>query len=425
MRSFTILTIVVAAAGLALPALAELQEVTVGGQLRIRGNVYEWEDSLRDSAFVEARTRLSVSSHFTDDVAAFIEFDSYDIWGEDFRSNYVTGLDGRAVTGDDVEIYQAYIDAQEMWGAPLRLRVGRQEIALGNQWLVGVNDSSSLFTGLSFDALRLTYATDMVSVDAIAAKLAETLDDFGDGDADLYGLYGSYLGIEDVVFDLYWLFVRDDTGFVGNDADLHTVGLRAAGVVGGFDFDAEAARQFGGIEWALGEYDYEQWGANLEAGYTFDVSWQPRVYLGFAYLGGEEKGLGFNRLFSNVEYTEFLANTDLSNALVYRAGLGVMPTECLDLGLDLYYIVTDAQMTHGWFLGWWTEGGEDANGLETNLHATYHYTEDLAFRAGWAHFFTDAGVEEGNFVTGNGLLRFVADEDDDYDYLYLETELSF
>ena len=48
---------------------------------------------------------------------AFIEIDSYDIWGEDFRSNYVTGVDARAASGDDVEMYQAYIEAEEMSGA--------------------------------------------------------------------------------------------------------------------------------------------------------------------------------------------------------------------------------------------------------------------------------------------------------------------
>ncbi|GMV91940.1 MAG: hypothetical protein AMXMBFR82_17180 [Candidatus Hydrogenedentota bacterium] len=42
----------------------------------------------------------------------FIEVDSYDIWGEDFRSNYITARD----KSEDVQIYQAYVDADEKDG---------------------------------------------------------------------------------------------------------------------------------------------------------------------------------------------------------------------------------------------------------------------------------------------------------------------
>ena len=70
-------------------AFAELQNVEVGGKLRIRGNMFSLEDN--DASFVEQRTMLNVKADFTNEVSAFIELDSYDIWGEDFRSNYLTG----------------------------------------------------------------------------------------------------------------------------------------------------------------------------------------------------------------------------------------------------------------------------------------------------------------------------------------------
>ena len=69
------------------------------------------------------------------------------------------------------------------------------------------------------------------------------------------------------------------------------LGLRGAGTIGAFDFEAEAAYQFGeaDIDGPLFNdlnVDFEEWGLNLELGYTFDMTWQPRVYAGFAYLGG-------------------------------------------------------------------------------------------------------------------------------------------
>ena len=182
-------------------------------------SVFAWDDGQSNSlSFVEQRTRLNVKADFTNEVSAFIELDSYDIWGEDFRSNYITGADNRAASGNDVEVHQAYIEANEMWGFPLRARIGRQELSLGSEWLVGVNDTNSLFTGLSFDGLRLTYGTDVFSVDAFYATLAEGGANEEDEDVSFAGIYGSYKGLENITIDAYWLWLRDARSL--NDTNL-------------------------------------------------------------------------------------------------------------------------------------------------------------------------------------------------------------
>ncbi|WP_320178497.1 alginate export family protein [Roseovarius pacificus] len=436
-------------------AHGELQNVLVGGVLRIRGNVYNSEDDvlmfggaqpLTDTSFVEQRTRLNVRADFTDNVSAFLELDSYDIWGEDFRSNYITGIDGRAFSGNDVEFYQAYIDVKEMWDTPLHLRIGRQELAFGSQFLVGVNDTSAFFTGLSFDAIRVGYETDMVAVDVFAAKLAETFGDFGDDDVDLYGVYGSYLGLEDVTIDAYWLYLRDDGGnkFGGFDRDVHTVGIRGAvDSWNNFDAEAEVAYQFGEVDDVPGAFfglfnsdvEYNAFAVNGEIGYTFDVAWQPRLFVGGAWFDGgddecdywwqsNDRDLPFNRLFSNWEYSEFIDNTDLSNAIIYRAGVSAQPTEALGLRLAAAYYQADAQRTNCGPFGD-CDKADDNLGWEVGLYADYDYSDDLVFRAGYAHFFSGDGVDEGNFVRGNGLLPLLASDDDDYDYFFLESEVSF
>ncbi len=400
-------------------AYAELQNVEVGGKIRIRGSWLDYDND-SDIVWTEQRTRLNVKADFTDEVTAFIELDSYDIWGEDFRSrDYVTGVDSRQVSTDDVEVYQAYIEAREMWGTPLRLRVGRQEMTLGSGWLVGTNDKRYNFTGLSWDAVRLGYVSDTVTVDAFMAKLAENFSDFFEDDVDFYGVYGSYTGLEDIVIDAYWLYLRDDA--VRYKADLHTVGLRGAGKVGAFDFEAEVAYQFGDKDdctwWIFGvDRDFNAWGVNLEVGYTFDISWQPRVYAGFAYLEGDdydckwfdvdEYDYAFNRLFSNWEYSDFLDDGGiLTNAFVYRLGVGVQPTEAIKLGLEGQYYVLDEDIVRGCL--WWRESNDEL-GWEIQLTGAYQYSEDLVFRAGYSHFFGEEVLE-----------------DLDFNYLFAETEISF
>ncbi len=437
--------VLVAAAILAAPALAELQNIEVGGSLRIRGNwytgeIWTWDDDWGNTlSFVEQRTRLNVKADFTDEVSAFIELDSWDVWGEDLRTNYITGVDSRAAAADDVEVYQSYIEAKEMWGQPLSARIGRQELALGSQWLIGVNDTSSFFTGLSFDGILLTYETDTLRVHGVWVKAVERSPLEEDGDVDLYGVYGSYLGLEDITIDAYWLFVRDaisrDTWLDWWDDEdvvqLHTIGLRGAGTIGAFDFEAEVAYQFGDAErlprnpldrdWDWNDdADFDALGGNLEVGYTFDMNWTPRVYLGGAYLGGsDDEELSFNRLFSNWEYSEFIAPTRLSNVWIARAGVSAMPTEQVELLLAASYFEADEA------IDCWLFDVDEELGWELGLYMTYNYSEDLSLECGWAHMFVDDGLEDSNYVSNNGLRRRIGTDDDDADYLYFETKISF
>ena len=404
MRTLKALVIVALLASMGGMAVAELQNVEIGGKLRIRGNWFYMDDSDASTAFVEQRNLLNVKADFTDEVSAFVEFDNYNVWGEDFRSLYLTGADGRGA--GDVDMYQAYIDAKNMWGTPLSMRVGRQELVFGNEFLFGNNDTAAFFTGLSYDALRLSFNNDVVAIDAVAAKLAEGLGDLGKDDVDLYGLYASYLGIEDVVIDAYWMWIRDDEVVTGENIDLHTVGLRGAGTLGAFDFDANVAYQFGDTDLTrrvgflgLGrdDIDIDAFGVDVRAGYTFDMGWQPRVFANFAWYEGDDEDLAFDRLFSDLEYSAFLdnVNANLTDVFVYALGVQVMPTEAVALKL----------------VGTYFDGDEnwDEIGWEVGLCGAYNYSEDLTFRAGYSHFFAD-----DDFI-----------DDADFDYAFVETEIAF
>lgn len=468
MRSFKILMVAVLALGTVAAAQAELQNVEVGGSVRIRGNWFDFDDNAfinggEEIANVEQRTRLNVKADFTDEVSVFIEFDSYENWGDNFRSNYITGVDGFA--GDDVELYQSYIEVNNAWGLPIRTRIGRQEIEFGSEWLIGNQDTSSAFTGLSFDGIRTTYTADSFTVDFLSLKLSETFNNFADGDANLYGIYGSYIGLEDWQFDAYWLYVMEDEGDNGaltvaegvfgaaaEDTDLHTIGLRGAGTYGAFDLESEVAFQFGEVNIDNGGFsffgddddlDYDAFAVNLEAGYTFDMTWTPRVYLGAAFLeggdqdngnlffGNDNNDLAFNRLFSNWEYSEFLENSDLSNSIIYRAGISATPTEKISLLLAAAYFQADEEVDLGFdgfgIFDWFDNEADDNEGIEVGLYGDYQYSEDLVFRAGFAHFFGDDGLEDGNFIINNGLGIFADSENDggDYNYLFWEAEISF
>ena len=185
------------------PAMAELQSVAVGGELRIRGNGYfDTGGALTPEAgsmrFVEQRTLLRVETEFTGAVSALVSLADYGRWGEDLRSEVLTGGDARAMTLDDIEVYEAYVEFEAPWVEGLTLRAGRQELIMGNEWLLGNNDSGYNFRGLTFDGLLVSYGTQRWAVWGAAAKLSEGGAVEEDGDVNLYALHGRYGVTEDI-----------------------------------------------------------------------------------------------------------------------------------------------------------------------------------------------------------------------------------
>ncbi len=504
-------------------ANAELQNVEVGGEIRIRirhwNNVYvgtpngprqiripnffvprrpigpfgvqsryDWDSKLNDADFVEQRTRLNARADFTNNVAAFIELESYDLWGTDFRSNYITGADAAAVTTNDVEVYQAYIEASEMFGVPLRLRIGRQELKLGKGWLV--DDITTAIIGRSFDGLRLTYDNETFEVDAFYSLLAEG-GSFTEEDDDVTfaGVYATYKGMEALKASLYWLSIRDprrlnDTNFIAplewaedvfglddyDSTDMHTVGMRLFGGSGSFDYDLELAHQFGeadavgaGFVPVAGIYgddgaEFNAWAGDLEIGYSADeLPWSPRFFAGAAYFAGEDNrdlsflewanpfyradsSVSFNRLFPGAPYSLVLEiGQDMSNFWTAKAGVTVHPADAVTIEFKAAYFETlepfDAPLTVGGIgglkipvapaLSFLTQASDDEIGTTTHLWAKYDYTENLFFRIGWEHLFTGQGLANGNFIHRYGLEFSGGTDDEDADYLYFDTGIRF
>ena len=484
-------TLAIALAIVALTGMsfAELNNVTTGGSIYIlseysspevvRGGTlggYSAMDAGDSATMTTQWTRLNVGAEFSDNVSACIELDSINVWGNgQFRSAYLTGVDGVA-RATDVEVYQAYIEANELYGYPLSAKIGRQEVVLGSEFLVG--NGEAIPTGLSFDGIRLTYAVDTFTVDALAMKLAEASPAEEDGDIDMYGIYASYLGLEDITIDAYWLLIRDavsrdtDTGLVGewiedvfgwdemDPSYLHTVGARIEGTYGAIDYEAELAYQFGeadaaGILFGDDDADFDEFAFTLEAGYTFDIEYQPRVYLGLTYLGGEDgrdlglleainmllpwgspdSSLSFNTLFSDVNYSTVLFGgswTDLSNLWILSTGVSASIRENLSVSLDLAYMEVVEETTLVVIPVLWEVESDDQLGWQLCLGASYDYSDDVNVSVGWTHLFADEGIEDGNFVGSNGTVPlggvlgpWIETNDDDADYLYADITVKF
>ncbi len=515
---------------LATPVWADLQSVSVGGQIRVRGNYwrnafntrsapalvgnnirwssdafwgrpigdpvggqtiisfFDWDNAGKDYAVIEQRTRLHLRADFTKHVAMVAEFDAFSVWGETFRSNYLTGADRRDGESDHIQLHQGYVEVAEAWGLPVRIRVGRQELFFGKGWLTGNNDALPEFAGLSFDAVRLTYTPGALTLDAFWSKLVERMAVEEDGDTDFAGVYASYAVSDALTLDAYWFWVRDaahledtEDSFLGDwteslfgrddygTTQLHTLGMRLAGASGKLDYDLESAYQFGEAD-AAGflfkpfsygddEAAFDAWAAETEIGYTLDLSWCPRLFLGAAYFYGEdnrdlsfwgwlnpltavkrpESSISFNRMFSNTVHSYFMDEMgELSNFWMVRGGFSVQPAETVEAGMNLalFRVVEPFELPlHFWLngrritlardLSFLTRTADTDIGWELGVWGRYHYSDDLTFEAGWSHLFTGNALRDGNFVDLNGLTYNGGTDQKDADYLYFETDIRF
>lgn len=489
-RLFGLMLAVGLLVGIAVDAFAELQQVAVGGEIRIRGRYYinaweeqrplprriadrflpgrpigptgtaslfKWDSRGKDWTRYETALLLNVKADFTNDVSAFIEFYDFHIWGEEFRSNYLTGADSRANSVDAVLLNQAYIEMRQMYGTPLTLRIGKQDLRLGDAWLVSNMMTPSQF--ISFDAVRLTYAVPNLVIDAFASKLNESTRVFDDS-TNFYGIYGTYSGIQPLSISAYWLYIHDNTdiarqettglgrwvnnrrGFDYGNTNLHTVGTRLFGKYENFDYNLELAYQFGdaahlgslfkvrGSNFGDTRAKYGNWGMDGTLGYTFqEVAWKPRLYMQGVWFQGEDNrdisfldwlnpfyrpqaSVSFNRLFTEKNYMPTINdNSWISNIIQASAGVEVQPTEKLRLHVHVAKNWVDAPFNPpksvrlfgnrayvAPALSFWTDKGSDDLGWEVAAWARYVYSPDLWFLLYGNYLWAGDGLTDGNFI---------------------------
>ncbi len=498
---------------------AELVSVEVGGKLEVNGlyyhNFIEPSDQDRipleslsgrsigpggtysayrtgkDStgiAYVEQRTRLHIRALMTNDISMFVEVDSTDSWGEDFRSqNYLTGVDLRSDTTDDIELFQAYVQSNNIGIDDLALIIGRQTIDLGSGWLVGSDPGPDPFIGLSFDAIRLRYDTKSYEIELFYAKLLEGMRSFNHDDIDFGGIYFTWREIfQGSGLDVYYFLLRDNRKNEVTQGDIsveifedilnrddpsttyiHTVGARFYGEYQSLDYELEFAYQWGessafgnlfipvGSIYGDDDADWSLPAGHFEVGYAFsEGKWNPRVYIGGSYYGAEdnrslsfidwltnfgegESSPSFNRLFTAYREDNFIDTSAMTNFWQIYSGFSIVPVEKVEVVFELSYMqaVSAFDRPYSVSIGNYevypspfpfiTERNRKDLGWQTLLSFVYQYSDDLNFSAGWSHFFVGEGLANGVFLDNYGTSFISTDSREDADYFYLSTTIEF
>jgi hypothetical protein len=389
----------------------------VSMKLRLRPtwskNNFDFTDGIDDEGTMTLfRDKLGVGARLHDGLAAYLELDMNGTWGN-MTSKYANDL-GFMVTPT---LQQAYIDG--LWAKQLgaKTRLGRFEMAYGDEYVIGDRDFTQV--GLAFDGARVSknWESNNLSADFIFAKL---VDGFKGGPSTgpddhvyMFGVYGNYYGMEGKTglpggFEPYYLLVKDQADPTGPATprmhDVHTLGA--------YWYGDKATKDKGGFGWNVnlsGQYFTRLlWATDSRVTYTMSTSkWTPKVFAQWAWAAGDHSNPGgamYNPLWmdghARFGYSDLIG---FSNLNLYGLGCHVTPSEGLSYGIEVRSINTARTFA----------GGSSSKGIGTEYDFVikHKYSENVDIEAAYAYV-----NFRNNLNTGNA---------DDTQLAYINLVLSF
>lgn len=292
----------------ALPVGA--QEVKVHGQIRPRSEVKS--PAARGlGSFTSMRVRLGIEAALEKNVRVVIELQDVRLWGEETHPLF-------DFSANQFDLHQGFAEIGSFSADRWALRVGRQEVNLGGQRLVGAVAWTQ--QAQSFDGLRLQNRGDWGSVDFMAYKVAEIgASVTATVDAELYGVYATFRTGDTAGLDVYGLYQATDGA---TQTDEVTLGLRWAGKSGIWSYRAEGSFQVG--DRAGDDVSAYMFGARLGADV---IEGKGTITLWYDYLSGDDDLTdGTARVFQTIAGTnhKFYGYADLFlNIPAHTGGLGL------------------------------------------------------------------------------------------------------
>ena len=263
-----------------------------GGQVRERlegwSNFAFGGPADSDGVFLLSRVRAHADLHVGHMLRLFVEG----------KSSLATDRD---ITGGRRTLDVDELDLQNGFGEivlPLGdvgtavLRAGRQELLFGKQRLVSPLDWSN--TRRTFDGVTGTVRVAGWTATGFFSQLVRVKKydpNTTNDDVDLFGIYATTSELQGVGgLDVYWLGLDKTMATFNGDSggeDRHTLGGRVWGKVAdtGFDYDVEAAYQFGEVGSAdINAFMLASQVGTVVAGHRC----KPRLELGFDYASGDD-----------------------------------------------------------------------------------------------------------------------------------------
>ncbi|EEF58434.1 alginate export family protein [Pedosphaera parvula] len=391
--------------------------LSFGGELRERfestHDVNFGIDSGPDSYWLQ-RITLQSDLHLGDHFRIFAEGISGVIAGESEPAP--------PVQDNPIDLQFAFADVTPLltYDQHLTLRAGRFGMSFGSGRLVATRAAPNI--PFRFDGFEMLYSRPLWEATAF---LTQPVRDSGHFDGEnhsttFWGLYVTHwfdtphkLGL-----DFYYLGIKNDHARYASgsgEEKRHSFGAREFGYWNHWDWNAEEVLQVG----SFGHDSILAWTASLDGGYTWDVTFAPRLGLKADVTSGDgNKNDGrqetFNALFFKSGYFNDASLLRPQNIIDVHPNVALNLTRSVSLngGVDVFwrYSRNDAVYAVPGFIAipaLHTDSLYVGTALDANLE--WRIQRHVSFAASYVHFFT------GNYVHAAG----------GHDVNYVSTTLSF
>lgn len=325
-------------------------QVIFRGQYRARFEMNTGRDFFdtpqKNANWVSQRARFGIGLSYKERVSFFLQVQDVRRWGEEL---------------DTLNDFKAEgFDLHQAWGElrivkQLKLRIGRQELKIDNERLIGAVDWAQ--QGRAFDGVRLYYDGDPWHAMLFYAKLAEdnsTQPNPFKRDKELGIAWFKYSGFPILEPSLLYVI---DTDYAAK-RKRHTLGTHLQGAWQGLEYVVEAYVQFG----ENADKSILAWMASLKAGYTL-----PRRLLKgnlgfdawFTYLSGDRdttdgKDKAFDTLFATnhkfyglMDFFTSPANTGYRGLMDYGLTIRLQPVGGLKIAIDYHHFQVPRRISTG------------------------------------------------------------------------------
>lgn len=412
--------------GLAVNTYADVQNIRLSGDIRIRGYYVAntagsgvSQNNIQDQ-FISQRTRVSVEADLEDNILIVVTLKAEGLWGQDNQTDDVIEGSGAGVGsgGDDyyainrrwdLGVTEAYVQFNEMFYAPLTLKIGRQYLHYGRGLII-----SSFENEYNFDAVRAVLDYYPLTIDVVLGRLGEnTLFGFPNSanDVNLLFVNARYEFTDSLLknVEAYFGYIINNSDSMGRPSRVPPIGFDSAGspmIVGlRSDFNVTENLEM----WAEGAYEFgsatagdniSAWLANVGGRLTLkDMEWTPAFNFNYIFAsgGGSDGHNNFRPWFDYVDgYNGYLFMPLLSNIHIFNLGASIKPSENTSFSIQGYYYMkadknnpfasgSNRNVDFGG-LGWVSGNNSRELGWEIDAIFGYDYSKDVRFQIVYAAF---------------------------------------
>jgi len=404
---------------------ADVQNVMLSGDIRLRGYYLNRADELNhaDAAFISQRTRVTIESTLDDRVLVVVTLSGESLWGGADQPSNNAGA-GSPLNSDpssrlarrfDIGISEAFVQLNQAFNTPASLKVGRQYLHYGRGLIL-----SSVDQEYNYDAARLIMDFYPLTIDAVYARTSElntfgnsinrslisghAIDmvflnahrDFADSPIKNVEAYFAYLIHGNVVGAPAVPPTDPYATYPGKAAAPWLIGARTElALADGWDAWAEFAYEGGAngdtIDFIGNPVDSSISAFIINAGSRLswkDVRFEPALNIGYTYAsgGGENGQNAFRPWFDYVEgYNGYLFAPRLSNIHIFNVGGAVKLCNKSTFAVQGYYYLKADHDTAAWSnmnidysgLGFIPDPAKRELGWEIDSILSYDYSKDI------------------------------------------------